>query len=239
VKDQDDALVARVGGFKAQVYEKLADRLLTLWLNNKQLFVEAGEALDVDALLGAGAHARPGRVRLSVVSTKFLAGTDQVDFWVAQFLVAVGRWCARAPSDRLQAVLFFDEADQYLPAQRQPATKGPMTDLLKRARSAGVGVLLATQNPGDFDYRCRENVLTWLVGRVTEPRSLEKLRPVLSAARGDAAGRLAAQRAGEFHVATEKEVTAVRVAPSLVRTEQLPEDRIAALAAAVSVRATR
>lgn len=232
VKEQDDALVARVGGFKAQVYEKLADRLLTLWLNNRQLFAADGETLDVDALLGTGAHAAPGRTRLTVVSTKFLAGADQVDFWVAQFLVAVGRWCTRAPSDRLQAVFFFDEADQYLPAMRQPATKGPMTDLLKRARSAGVGVLLATQNPGDFDYKCRENVLTWLVGRVTETRSIEKLRPVLAAAKGDATGKLAGQKAGEFHVATEQEVTPVRVAPSLVKTEQLPEDRIIALARA-------
>lgn len=234
VKDQDDALVARVGGFKAQVYEKLADRLLTLWLNNRQLFAGDGETLDVDALLGTGPHATPGRTRLTVVSTKFLAGADQVDFWVAQFLVAVGRWCARAPSDRLQAVFFFDEADQYLPALRQPATKGPMTDLLKRARSAGVGVMLATQNPGDFDYKCRENVLTWLVGRVTEARSVEKLRPVLAAAKGDAVGRLAGQKAGEFHVATEQEVTPVRVAPSLVKTEQLPEDRILALARATA-----
>ncbi len=234
VKEQDDALVARVGGFKAQVYERLADRLLTLWLNNRQLFADDGETLDVDALLGTGPHATPGRTRLTVVSTKFLAGADQVDFWVAQFLVAVGRWCARAPSDRLQAVFFFDEADQYLPALRQPATKGPMTDLLRRARSAGVGVMLATQNPGDFDYKCRENVLTWLVGRVTETRSIEKLRPVLTAAKGDAVGRLAGQKAGEFHVATEQEVTPVRVAPSLVKTEQLPEDRILALARATA-----
>jgi DNA helicase HerA-like ATPase len=194
-----------------------------------QLFAD-GETLDVDALLGTGAHAAPGRVRLSVVSTKFLAGADQADFWVAQFLVAVGRWCARAPSARLQAVFFFDEADQYLPAQRQPATKGPMTDLLKRARSAGVGVMLATQNPGDFDYTCRGNVLTWLVGRVAEQRSFEKLRSVLSAAKGDATGKLSGQKAGEFHLATEKEVVPVRVAPSLVKTEQLPEDRILALA---------
>ncbi|MCE9565538.1 MAG: AAA family ATPase [Planctomycetes bacterium] len=236
VKEQDDALVARVGGFKAQVYEKLADRLLTLWLGNKQLFATDGEKLDVDALLGTGTHATPGRTRLSVVSTKFLAGADQVDFWVAQFLVAVGRWCARTPSDRLQALFFFDEADLYLPAQRQPATKGPMTDLLKRARSAGVGVMLATQNPGDFDYKCRENVLTWFVGRVTEPRSIEKLRPVLSAAKGDATVKLAGQKAGEFHIATEREVTAVRVAPSLIKTEQLPEDRVLTLAHATGTR---
>jgi DNA helicase HerA-like ATPase len=53
----------------------------------------------------------------------------------------------------LQAVLPCDEADRYLPARRQPSTKAPMEDLLKRACSAGLGVFLATQSPGDFDYK--------------------------------------------------------------------------------------
>jgi DNA helicase HerA-like ATPase len=213
------------------VYKRLADRLLTLWLNNKGLFgATGGEVLDVDALLGKGPRAAPGRTRLTVVSTRFLAGADQIDFWVAQLLAAVGRWCARSPSPALQAVLVFDEADAYLPATRTPATKGPMMDLLKRARSAGVGVFLATQNPGDFDYKGRENVLTTLVGRVTEQRSVEKLKDLFTGVKGDLAGRLARQGVGEFHLATEGAVTALRVEPSLVRTEQLPDERILALA---------
>ena len=48
-------------------------------------------------------------------------------------------------------------------------------------RSAGVGIFLATQSPGDFDYKCKENIRTWLIGRVKEPRALEKLRPMLAA----------------------------------------------------------
>jgi DNA helicase HerA-like ATPase len=55
---------------------------------------------------------------------------------------------AKSPQRRLQAVFLFDEADIYLPAgMKQPATKAPMEDLLKRARSAGVGVFLASQSP--------------------------------------------------------------------------------------------
>ena len=144
------------------------------------------EQLDVDALLGTGPHARPGRVRLSVISTRFLGDAAKVDFWVSQLLVAVSRWCAKSPQPRLQAVFLFDEADLYLPAgTKQPATKAPMEDLLKRARSAGVGVFLATQSPGDFDYKCKENVRTWLIGRVKEPRAIEKLKPMLAAAKGE------------------------------------------------------
>ena len=148
IEEQDDALLNAIGGgFPDKYYTNLAQRLLTLELNNRQLLT-GGERLDVDALLGTGPHARPGRVRLSVISTRFLGDAAKVDFWVSQLLVAVSRWCAKSPQPRLQAVFLFDEADVYLPAgTRQPATKAPMEDLLKRARSAGVGVFLATQSP--------------------------------------------------------------------------------------------
>jgi hypothetical protein len=232
IEQQDDALLNAIGGgYPDKYYVTLAQRLLTLELNNKQLLTGT-ERLDVDALLGTGPHARRGRVRLSVVSTRFLDAA-KVDFWVSQLLVAVSRWCAKSPQGRLQAVFLFDEADIYLPAgTRQPATKAPMEDLLKRARSAGVGVFLATQSPGDFDYKCKENVRTWLIGRVKEPRALEKLKPMLAAAKGGVIDKLAGQATGEFYLVRESGVIAVRSYESFMRTEQLAEDRIAQLARA-------
>ena len=58
----------------------------------------------------------------------------------------------------------------------KPATKEPMENLLKRARSAGLGVLLATQSPGDFDYKCRENINTWFVGKIKEDNITSRFR---------------------------------------------------------------
>ena len=231
IEQQDDALLNAIGGgYPDKYYANLAQRLLTLELNNKQLLT-GDERLDVDALLGTGPHARPGRVRLSVISTRFLGDAAKVDFWVSQLLVAVSRWCAKSPQPRLQAVFLFDEADIYLPAgTKQPATKAPMEDLLKRARSAGVGVFLATQSPGDFDYKCKENVRTWLIGRVKEPRAIEKLKPMLAAAKGNVTDKLAGQATGEFYLVRESSVTAVRSDESFMRTEQLPENEIAELA---------
>jgi hypothetical protein len=97
IEQQDDSLLNAIGGgYPDKYYANLAQRLLTLELNNKQL-LSGHERLDVDALLGLGPHARPGRVRLSVISTRFLGDAAKVDFWVSQLLVSVSRWCAKSP----------------------------------------------------------------------------------------------------------------------------------------------
>src|SRR5262249_60988882 len=109
------------------------------------LLAAEGEPLDIDALLGRGPHRTPERTRLTIICTKFLRTNQDVQFWVAQFLMALGRWISRspAPDGSLQAVVLFDEADLYLPAVRQPATNEPMEHLLRRARAAGLDLLLA------------------------------------------------------------------------------------------------
>jgi hypothetical protein len=72
----------------------LPAQVLGLELNNGQLLT-GGETLDVDPLLGTGAHARPGRAPMSAVSTRLLDAA-KVDFCVSQLLVAVSRWCEGA-----------------------------------------------------------------------------------------------------------------------------------------------
>ncbi len=40
---------------------------------------------------------------------------------------------------------------------------------LNRALVICVGVMLATQSPGDLDYKCRDNIVTWFVGLTAQP----------------------------------------------------------------------
>jgi DNA helicase HerA-like ATPase len=105
-----------------------------------------------------------------------------------------------------------------------------MEDLLRRARSAGLGLLLATQSPGDFDYKCRDNIRAWFVGRVKEETALAKMKPMLSDCRVDVAARLPTQERGEFHLLRDGSVTSLQAGPSLMLTEQLPEQEILELA---------
>jgi hypothetical protein len=232
VEDRDEALVLAVDGFDARHYKRLGEDLHSLALHRRSLLAAAAEPLDIDALLGRGPDARPGRTRLSIVSTQFLGDTPAVEFWVAQLLLALDRWRAKNPAQQLQAVFLFDEADVYLPAIRQPATKAPMESLLRRARSAGVSLFLATQSPGDLDYKCRDQIRTWLIGRVKEQVAISKLKPMLEAGRVDAAAKLPGQGTGQFYLVREREVTPIQSEPSLLATAQVSEDRILELARA-------
>jgi hypothetical protein len=210
---------------------ELIDHLETLRITRGELLSESGPPLSADALFGRG-EGKTDRTRLSIISTKFLGDNANIDFWISRLLVETARWASQNPSERLQAVMLFDEADIYLPATRKPATKEPMQDLLRRARSAGVGVFLATQSPGDLDYKCRDNVRTWFVGRVAERTALEKMRPLLSECRTSFAPKLASAAAGEFFYLSGGDVVELKAERSRMQTKQVPEGEILALARA-------
>ncbi|MEZ4301915.1 MAG: helicase HerA-like domain-containing protein [Polyangiaceae bacterium] len=227
---EDPALVAAVGKLDTRLFRQIVQDAETLKLTTTHLFSNAGEPLDVDRLFGTGPFAQPGRTRLSIISTKFLRDESQSLFWIAQLLLAINRWTTRNPKNYLQAAVMFDEADLYLPAVRRPVTKTPMENLLKRSRSAGLGVLLATQSPGDLDYRCRDNIQTWFVGRVREATAIAKLRPMLEGAAGSPLERLPDQSTGEFCAIAEQRQRQFQAACSFLATEQIPDDEILVLA---------
>ena len=51
-----------------------------------------------------------------------------------------------------------------------PPSKTPLLTLLKQARAFGVGIVLATQNPVDLDYKGLANIGTWFLGRLQTER---------------------------------------------------------------------
>ncbi len=190
-----------------------------------RLFSDIGETLDLPTMLSAPA---PGRARLNIISTQFLEGESGL-IWIAQFLAAAGRYIMERPSPdgRLKAVLMFDEADQYIPAIRNPATKPGMMNLLRRARAAGVGGMLASQNVGDFDYRATDNITAVFAGKLTTPRAMEKLRSRF----GADVEKLSKKSSGQFLVAIEEKIQEIKGHMCLVKPAQVPRDQIERIAA--------
>ena len=63
--------------------------------------------------------------------------------------------------------MVFDEVYGFLPPHpANPPTKKPLVALMKQARAFGVGVVIATQNPMDLDYRSLSNAGLWCLGRL-------------------------------------------------------------------------
>lgn len=230
IHQRDDALLSAIGLLNEKLFDPLLNALQTLSINKQSLFPKEGEPLSAEHLFGLAGNVPPGRTRLSVISTKFLGDTASIQFWVAQLLQELIRWTSKHPVSTLQAVVLFDEADLYLPAIGNPATKGLMDNLLKRARSAGLGMMLATQSPGDFDYKCRDNINTWLLGKINEEVAIKKMKPVLKSCKRDVSGELPGQGAGEFFYVQQRQVTGLRSLQSAIRPRQVPEADIPSLA---------
>ncbi len=214
-----------------KIRRDLVAQLDSLRHRNSALFEGGGESLRMESLLGLGPFARDGRTRLSIIYTGFLGDNENILFWVSQFLSEALRFCQRNPNDELQAVVMFDEADLYIPANAKPATAEPLQSLLKRARSAGLGLMLATQSPGDLDYKSRDQITSWFIGRVREDTALRKLKAAFQSESGlDPAAVLPHQTVGEFHLVQEGHVRAMKAQRSLIEAEQVPFDRIEQLA---------
>jgi energy-coupling factor transporter ATP-binding protein EcfA2 len=214
-----------------KIRRDLVAQLDSLRHRNAALFEGGGESLRMESLLGLGPYARDGRTRLSIIYTGFLGDNENILFWVSQFLSEALRFCQRNPNDELQAVVMFDEADLYIPANAKPATAEPLQSLLKRARSAGLGLMLATQSPGDLDYKSRDQITSWFIGRVREDTALRKLKAAFQSESGlDPAAVLPGQTVGEFHLVQEGLVRSMKAQRSLIEAEQVPFDRIEQLA---------
>src|ERR1044072_9126472 len=93
-------------------------------------------------------------------------------------------WVRSLPgSQKLNAMVVFDEVYGFLPPHpASPPTKRPLVALMKQARAFGVGVVVATQNPMDLDYRALGNAGMWLVGRLQTDADRERVLEGLSGA---------------------------------------------------------
>lgn len=129
-----------------------------------------GEALDTASLL----YTPQGKPRGSVISIAHLNDAERM-FFMTLLLADILAWVRTQPgTGSLRAILYIDELFGYMPPVANPPSKVLLLTLLKQARAYGLGVVLATQNPVDLDYRGLSNTGTWFIGRLQTER--DKMR---------------------------------------------------------------
>ena len=140
-----------------------------------------GEPLDISALL----HTPEGKPRAAIFSIAHLSDAERM-FFVSLLLNEMLGWVrAQSGTTSLRALLYMDEVFGFFPPVANPPSKLPLLTLLKQARAFGVGVVLATQNPVDLDYKGLANTGTWFIGRLQTDRDRAR---VLDGLEGAATG---------------------------------------------------
>ena len=149
-----------------------------------------GEPLDASRLL----YTPDGQPRLSVLSIAHLSDAERM-YFVTMLLNEVVSWVRSQPGSRsLRAILYMDEIFGYVPPTANPPSKRPMLTLLKQARAHGLGVVLATQNPVNLDYKGLSNAGTWFVGRLQTERDKARVMDGLEGASAGAFDRAETDR---------------------------------------------
>ena len=130
-----------------------------------------GEPLDIGQML----HTASGKPKVSIFSIAHLGDAERM-FFVSLLLNQVLGWIrTQSGTTSLRAILYMDEIFGYFPPVANPPSKLPLLTLLKQARAFGLGIVLATQNPVDLDYKGLANTGTWFIGRLQTERDKQRV----------------------------------------------------------------
>ncbi|MEP7134935.1 MAG: DUF87 domain-containing protein [Chloroflexota bacterium] len=176
----------KLGAFPVDSFFPAKDRMeLAMVLNNilaSPTFEtwREGQPLDIASML----YTADGRPRHSIFYLAHLSDAERM-FFVTLLLSAVETWMRmQKGATSLRALLYMDEIFGYLPPTHNPSSKQPLLRMLKQARAFGLGLLLATQNPVDVDYKALSNAGTWFIGKLQTEQDKNRLLDGLESAVG-------------------------------------------------------
>src|SRR5512141_1398100 len=176
----------KLGAFPVNTFFPAKDRMELAMVLNNILASPAletwreGQPLDIASML----YTEDGRLRHSIFYLAHLSDAERM-FFVTLLLSAVETWMRmQKGSTSLRALLYMDEIFGYLPPTHNPSSKQPLLRMLKQARAFGLGLLLATQNPVDVDYKALSNAGTWFIGKLQTEQDKNRLLDGLESSAG-------------------------------------------------------
>ncbi len=188
--------VTRIGVLDLESFYPSKDRFgLVMALNNLlaspgfSAWLE-GVPLDIGQIL----HTQQGKPRVAIFSIAHLEDAERM-FFVSLLLNQVLGWMrTQSGTTSLRALVYMDEIFGFFPPVANPPSKQPLLTLLKQARAFGVGVVLATQNPVDLDYKGLSNTGTWFIGRLQTERDKNRVMDGLEGIASSAGGNFDRQK---------------------------------------------
>ncbi len=171
--------------------EHLLKQLKFLTIGQKKLLFQFGMPADIGTLLKKNT--------ISVIYLNTLGSQEEKEYFVATLTNKLYQWMLANPSDKIQGLFVLDEIAPFIPAgSEKPVCKPILKLLFKQARKYGVACVIATQNPGDIDYKAFSQFGTWAVGRLSLKQDLKKVSQALKSAHLNFEEILPTLQTGEF-----------------------------------------
>ncbi|MDX1978790.1 MAG: hypothetical protein SFV51_00875 [Bryobacteraceae bacterium] len=173
------------------------------------LLAPSGSILDPAELFGL----KSGKTRVSVISLVGLPALKQQQEFVNQLAMTLFAWIKQNPSvgaHGMTGLFVIDEARDFLPSVATTPCKNSLLILAAQARKYGLGMVLATQNPKDLDYKAVAQFSTQFFGRANSPQVIEFIRGLIQEKGGNAEDLSRLQK-GQFYLCSDAYQSPVRI----------------------------
>jgi len=172
--------------FGAKDRKRAESRFRIKLMGSNRLLFDLGKAIHIDSLLGyeAGGARDNGKVRVSIIYLNTLNTAEEKELFVGMLCNAMYQWMLQEASKLPVGLFYIDEVAPYCPPVKKPASKQGLMLLMKQARKYGICCLLATQSPGDLDYKALGQAGTWCLGKLTSVQDVAKVAPSIRAQAG-------------------------------------------------------
>jgi len=156
--------------------QEIARKLRFLTVGTPSLMFQKGVQIDIDMFMDRS----DGKVPLNIIYLNTLNSTNDKQFFLATLLRELYCWMLKNPSEDIQLLFYVDEIAPYIPPYpRNPPPKEAYAFLFKQARKYGVGLVAATQNITDIDYKALAQVNTWCLGRMMTQQDIARVKQII------------------------------------------------------------
>ena len=156
--------------------QEIARKLRFLTVGTPSLMFQKGVQIDMDMFMDKS----DGKVPVNIIYLNTLSSTNDKQFFLATLLRELYCWMLKNPSEDIQLLFYVDEIAPYIPPYpRNPPPKEAYAFLFKQARKYGVGLVAATQNITDIDYKALAQVNTWCLGRMMTQQDIARVKQII------------------------------------------------------------
>jgi len=179
LSDPPDAVLDVVKGVASTKFlDGLIRKINLLNVGSRKLIFQNGMPANIDALIGKDGSSE--KTRVSVIYLNALHTAEEKEFFIASIAQSLYRWMLKNPlkggQDGLQCALFLDEIAPYIPPVKKPACKESLELIFRQGRKYGVSCIIATQSPGDVDYKAIGQFSSFTLGTLNTKQDIANVK---------------------------------------------------------------